>query len=432
VRNRSQSIRSERPSQSIRSERPSQSIRSERPRYFNSALPGSRRGPSALRRARAPQEDQNPSLPNRQGRRAGPVPPAAKPELKGFWGTKERKPLSTVPQGNEKQRKPLRQKKVLKVEAKEEEIKPMTNEKVTTVVIEGQVILQIMKHARSHETKSRSGLLRGLKKPESKSLEVTYAIATPDDSMTRTDDQQFARRMLECLESTNIDRMDVGWYRTCVNSNFYDEDTIIRCAQWQDCFHDAVMLVYDSRATQHGRLSLRAYQLKKKFFDLFTSRKVGHSAFSEAGIGYDDILREIPVKIHNSYIVHAFLYDLQNIPNISCDYDRLTHWRNSQLSHNLTAMEHSIEDYYNLQNEYRKWLSKVNAVRRERDRLRAKCDSRTQMDLLERNLPLPDEPSRMRSVLSCAQMNEVANSMFGSITQMQAKTLIQSSIISES
>jgi len=356
----------------------------------------------------------------------------AKPVLKGFWGNKERKPLSTVLQGNAKQRKPVEQKKAPKVETKEEEIEPMTNEKVTTVVIEGQVILQIMKHARSHETKSRTGILQGLKKPESNTLEVTFAIATPDDSKTKAEDQQFARRMLECLESTNIDRMDVGWYRTCINSNFYDEDTIIRCAQWQDCSQDAVMLVYDSRATQHGRLSLRAYQLTKEFFDLFTSRKVGHTEFSEAEVGYEDILREIPVHIHNSYIVHAFLYDLQNIPEISCDYDRLTHWRNSQLSHNLTAMEHSIEDYYNLQNEYRKWQMKVNAVRRERDRLRTKCDSGAQIELLERNLPLPDEPSRVRSILSCAQMNEVANSMFGSIIQMHAKTLIQSSLSSKS
>jgi len=417
-------------SQDVRN-RGGQSTRRERPRYFNSALPGSRRGPTASRRAAPSQEDQNPSLPNRQGRRAGPVPPVAKPELKGFWGTKERKPLSTAPQGGAKQRKPQEQKKVLKVEAKQEEIKPMTKEKVTTVVIEGQVILQIMKHAQSHETKSRSGILRGLKKPASKILEVTYSIATPDDSTSKADDQLFARRMLDCLESTNIDRMDVGWYRTCVNSNFYDEETIIRCAQWRDATEDAVMLVYDSRATQHGRLSLRAYQLTKEFFDLFTSSKVGHTAFQEADVGYGDILREIPVKIHNSYIVHAFLYDIQNLPEISCDYDRLTHWRNSQLSHNLTAMEHSIEDYYNLQNEYRKWTSKVNAVRRERDRRRAKCDSGTQIDLLERNLPLPDEPSRVRSILSCAQMNEVANSMFGSIKQMHAKTLIQSSIISE-
>jgi hypothetical protein len=359
------------------------------------------------------------------------VPAVAMPALQGVWGNKERKPVSTAPQGNAKQQKPQKRKVAQKAEIKDEEIKPMTNEKVTNVVIEGQVILQIMKHSQSHETKSRTGIIQGMKMPASNTLEVTYSIATPDDSNSKAEDQQFARRMLECLESTNIDRMDVGWYCTCVNSNFYDEDTIIRCAQWQDSFPDAVMLVYDSRATQHGRLSLRSYQLTKEFFELFTSRKVGHTAFSEAGIGYDNLLREIPVQIHNSYIVHAFLYDIQNIPEISCDYDRLTHWRNSQLSHNLTSLEHSIEEYFNLQNDYRKWTSKVNAVRRERDRLRAKCESGTQIDLLERNLPLPDEPSRVRSILSCAQMNEVADSMFGSIKQMHAKTLIQSSIISD-
>jgi len=371
-------------------------------------------------------------LPNRKGKRVGPVPPVAKPELKGFWGNKERKPLSTQPREKAKQRKRQMQKKTEKKEIKEEAYVPLSNEKVTTVVIEGQVILQIMKHARSHETKSLTGVLQGLKKPESSKMEVTYAIATPDDSKTKAEDQEFARKMLECLESTNIDRMDVGWYRTSVNSNFYDEDTVIRCAQWQDSYEDSVMLVFDSRATQNGRLSLRAYQLKKEFFDLYTSRKVGHTAFLDAGIGYEDIFCEIPVQIHNSYIVHAFLYDLQNIPEMSCDYDRLTHWRNSQLSHNLTAMEHSIEDYYNLQNDYRKWQMKVNAVRRERDRLRTKCESGTQIDLLERNLPLPDEPSRVRSILSCAQMNEVADSMFASITQMHAKTLTQSAFFSES
>jgi len=307
----------------------------------------------------------------------------------------------------------------------------MHNEEVTTVLVEGQVILQIMKHARSHETKRRTGVLQGLKKPESSTLEVTYAIATPDDARSKSEDLQFARRMLDCLESTNIDHMEVGWYRTCVNTNFYDEDTIIRCAQWQESFQDSIMLVYDSRATQHGRLSLRAYQLTKEFYTIYISRNVGHTALAEADIGYSNIVREIPVKIHNSYLVHAFLLDIPREPSMSCHYGRLTHWRNSQLSHNLTAMEHSIEDYYNLQNDYRKWQMKVQGVRKERDRQRAKCQSGAQIEMLERNLPLPDEPPRVRSILSCAQLNEIAGSMFGSITQMHAKTLMQRAIISD-
>jgi len=375
-----------------------------------------------------PLKDVDPSLPNR----AGPVPPVPKPELKGFWGNKDRKPLLLTPKGNAKQQKPQKQKTAETNEIPEEELKPLHNEKVTTVLVEGEVILQIMKHARSNQAKRRTGVLQGLKKPESSTLEVTYAISVPDDAKSKAEDQQFARRMLECLESINIDRMEVGWYRTCVNSNFYDEDTIIRCAQWQEGFEDSIMLVYDSRTTQHGRLSLRAYQLTKEFYDLFVSRNVGHTAFADAELGYEDILHEIPIQIHNSYIVHAFLYDLQNMPEMCCDYARLTHWRNSQLSHNLTAMEHSIEDYYNLQNDYRKWQLKVNAVRKERDRLRTKCQSAAQIEMLERNLPLPEEPSRVRSILSCAQLNEVTSAMYSSIVQMHAKTLMQRTIISDS
>jgi len=406
--------------------------RRERPRFINSALRKPMGGRSGLPRGAPPPQEKDPSLPNRSGKGTGPVPPVPKPELRGFWGNRDRKPISKLAQGKAKQQQPQKKKKTETEEIVEEEIKPMHNEKVTTVLVEGQVILQIMKHARSHKTKRLVGVLQGLKKPESSTLEVTYAIATPDDLKTKAEDQQFAQRMLECLESTNIDRMDVGWYRTCVNSNFYDEDTIIRCAQWQEGSWDSIMLVYDSRATQHGRLSLRAYQLTKEFFDLFTSGNVGHTAFAEAELGFEDILCEIPIQIHNSYIVHAFLYDIQNMPEMSCDYDRLTHWRNSQLSHNLTAMEYSIEDYYNLQNDYRKWQMKVSAVRKERDRQRAKCQNAAQIEMLERNLPLPNEPSRVRSILSCAQLNEVAGKMYSSIKQMHAKTLMQRAIISDS
>jgi len=400
-----------------------------RPRFINSSRQQNRLPPGGPIRGRGPHNEPDPELPSKP--RRGPVPSPPKRELKGFWGNKERKPLSMAPQGTTKQPRKKREEK--KQENKQmEEIEPMHNEKVTTVLVEGQVILQIMKHARSNETKMRTGVLQGLKKPASSTVEVTYAIATPDDTKSRAEDHQFARRMLDCLESTNIDRMEVGWYRTCVNTNFYDEDTIIRCTQWQESFSDSIMLVYDSRGTQHGRLSLRAYQLTDKFFTVYTSRNVGHTAMAEAEVGYGDLFREIPVKIHNSYLVHAFLYELQNEPSISCDYDRLTHWRNSQLSHNLTAMEHSIEDYYNLQNDYRKWQMKVQGVRKERDRQRAKCQSGAQMEMLERNLPLPDEPPRVRSILSCAQLNEIAGSMFGSITQMHAKTLMQRAVSSDS
>jgi len=404
----------------------SQFGRRERPRFINSALQRSR-GRLEQKRAQ-PVVEVDPSLPNR----AGPVPPVPKPELKGFWGNKDRKPLSMTPQGKAKLQKPQQQKTHQIDETPEEELKPLHNERVTNVMVEGQVILQIMKHARSNEAKRHTGVLQGLKKPESNTLEVTYAISVPDDAKSKAEDQQFARKMLECLESINIDRMEVGWYRTCVNSNIYDEDTIIRCAQWREGFQDSIMLVYDSRTTQHGRLSLRAYQLTKEFYDLFITRSVGHTAFADAELGYEDILHEIPIQIHNSYIVHAFLYDLQNIPEMCSDYARLTHWRNSQLSHNLTAMEHSIEDYYNLQNDYRKWQQNVNKVRKERDRQRSKCQNAAQIEMLERNLPLPDEPSRVRSILSCAQLNEFANAMYRSIVQMHAKTLMQRAIVSDS
>jgi hypothetical protein len=36
-----------------------------------------------------------------------------------------------------------------------------------------------------------------------------------------------------------------------------------------------------------------------------------------------DIMQEVPIKVHNSHLVHGFLYELREEKSMACEFDRL-------------------------------------------------------------------------------------------------------------
>ncbi len=56
------------------------------------------------------------------------------------------------------------------------------------------------------------------------------------------------------------------------------------------------------------------------------------------------IFEEIPIKVHNSHLVHAFLYELREQKSMRCDFDRLSISASPFLEQNLDSLGHYIEE----------------------------------------------------------------------------------------
>jgi len=309
---------------------------------------------------------------------------------------------------------------------KKESFAPLHKTPVKAVQVEGVVLMSIIKHCHTSlvSGKKVSGQILGMKTPDSDTLEVTYSFPLPQD-----ESPDFQSDMMKCLsQNTKVDSMSVGVYWSALYSDYIKRKTLKNLANWQKFFPSAVLLIYDPAATNHGRLVIRAFQLTDEYMKMYNARHSrqdenceGHSAFIKYNVEMESIFKEIPVKIHNSNLVHAFLYDLREVKGMSCDFDRLTHWRNDQLLHNMEMLEQLIEEYGEQHLIYRRYMGQVMRAKRARD---AALSSGSKMLNIESALPMPPEPDRHDPVLLCAQMTEYSNQICESVKQAFSKTSV--------
>lgn len=57
-----------------------------------------------------------------------------------------------------------------------------------------------------------------------------------------------------------------------------------------------------------GALSLKAYRLSASFMNLFKEQEFTQAALLRTGVTFQEIVEEIPVRIHNLAIVRSLLH----------------------------------------------------------------------------------------------------------------------------
>lgn len=75
-------------------------------------------------------------------------------------------------------------------------------------------------------------------------------------------------------------------------------------------------------------------------------------SFEEAGLTFSDIFEQIPIKIHNSHIVNAFLGDMQETEATSAHFERLNLSTNPYLEKTLEFLTECLDDLAGEQNKY--------------------------------------------------------------------------------
>ena len=165
-----------------------------------------------------------------------------------------------------------------------------------------------------------------------------------------TDMETYVTEMLRCMRDVNVDNNTVGWYMSTYMNSWLDPDgpTVATQFQFQDSVPKSVCLVYDPVRTLSGSVHLKAYRLSDRFMAKYKEHSEKQAAdknqhgFTESdmkpkldytnkvleeGITIDDIFEEVPIRIHNSALVMAMLYDWACEGTMGCklhsDFDRL-------------------------------------------------------------------------------------------------------------
>jgi translation initiation factor 3 subunit H len=273
------------------------------------------------------------------------------------------------------------------------------------VQIDGLVLLKIIKHASEKAPEAVTGLLLGLDIGDK--LEATNCFPIPVDKDDTEDDGSYQISMMKALAGVGVDNNTVGWYQSALLGTWCNKDTIEEQYKYQTEIPNSVVMVYDPSSTTRGRLALKAYRLSNEFMELFASGDFSHTSFSKRKLDSTRIFEEIPIKVHNSHLVHGYLYELREQKSMSCGFDRLHRSAGPFLTKTLGILSTHVDEYCSELNRFQfgqrliarhtKLLQEANSIRRDNEaRIAAGQDP-----LDENGVPIkaPPQPSRLETFL---------------------------------
>jgi translation initiation factor 3 subunit H len=245
------------------------------------------------------------------------------------------------------------------------------------VQLDGLVLLKMMSHSREAMPDVVSGQLLGL--DVGQKLEVTNCFPFPA-GLNEADSDAYQLEMMRHLRAVNVDNNTVGWYQSAYLGTFFDQGLLEAQYTYQKHIPASVVVVYDPFQTTKGRLVLKAYRLSDEFMAVYSPSGAGSALVAEGGrpkfsyeefnkLGLDscDIFQQVPIKVHNSHLVHGFLYELREEKQSArslVDVDR--HWSanlervnvnySAFLEKNLTMLGNTIEQYSQEQGKFQFFL----------------------------------------------------------------------------
>lgn len=300
--------------------------------------------------------------------------------------------------------------------------------KLDCVQIDGLVVLKIIKHCRDEGNPTHpavSGQLLGMDITLGgvTTLEVTSCFPMPlqtDAEDAEEEMNQYVTDMLRCMRDVNVDNNTVGWYQsTCMNSWLDPEGpSVITQFQFQESVPKSVCLVYDPVRTSSGSVYLKAYRLTDKFMAKykhhndsngngfteqdFKAKYDYNGKVIEEGITIDDIFEEVPIRIHNSALVNAMLYDWvcegTMGAKMDCDFERLDLSTRPFLDKSMDVLVEGMEALR--QDQERFEFRKRDVERKRREHKRNAREEVSKEDLVR---VYPD-PSRLQGLLMANQV----------------------------
>jgi len=295
--------------------------------------------------------------------------------------------------------------------------------KIDLVQLDGLVVLKIIKHCRENLPELVTGQLLGL--DVNTTLEVTNAFPFPQRDDEADEDEaesgaEYSLEMMRRLREVNVDNNTVGWYTSTYLSSFLSDSLIGDQFNYQTTISKCVLVVYDPLKSNQGELSLKAYRLTDAFMTLYTNEDFSADSIAKAGLSYNHIFEEIPIKINNIGLVKAFLLELEDSDFLDkgTEFDRL-----SDLSSDAfleKGMKYLVKSIDMLDNEQKKFQKYQYYQRQQRQR-RQKGDEEENT-----HRPQAQAPSQLDNLLItgrvnnyCDQINQFVGQGFSKLCMLQ-------------
>ncbi|KAI9041570.1 putative eukaryotic translation initiation factor 3 subunit EifCh [Aspergillus affinis] len=330
---------------------------------------------------------------------------------------------------------------------------------LAAIKVEALVVMKIIKHCSQTFPTTATGSIVGM--DAGGSLEVTNcfpfpvvevpaeshfdnAAANPAAAAPRAKaNAVYQAEMIRMLREVNVDANNVGWYTSANMGNFVNINVIENQFFYQKEMNErTVALVHDVSRSAQGSLSLRAFRLSPKFMTAFKENKFTSDELQKSNLRFQDIFVELPVEIHNSHLITSFLHQLQSpsqsspaeLPSslaalesgpfvkdtvLAPNFDNLALSIDPFLEKNCDLLLDSIETHHTETNNYQYYQ---RSLAREQTKItnwqnKRKQENASRAALKQPLLPedewqrlfkLPQEPSRLETMLNSRQVEQYA------------------------
>jgi len=210
------------------------------------------------------------------------------------------------------------------------------------VQLDGLVLLKIIKHCKENVPEVVTGQLLGLDIDGRLDVTNSFPFPSTDDN---DENDEYQLEMMKNLRTVNVDNNTVGWYQSAFLGSFLHSSIVEAQYTYQKEIPSSVVVVYDPFRTTNGRLALKAYRLTESFLEVFSKKDFTTRSFAKYDLTAQDIFAEVPIKVHNSHLVHGFLYELREQKTMSCDFDRLDLNSTPFIEKNLGVLSDVIDEY---------------------------------------------------------------------------------------
>lgn len=295
---------------------------------------------------------------------------------------------------------------------------------ISEVVLESLVVLKILKHCKENLFEAAAGQLLGLE-VENK-LEVTNSFPFPNKLSTEETEEdaedtsaaEYQVEMMRCLREVNVDHNTVGWYFSTYMNSFHSATTIDTQFNYQDRIPNAVMIACDPLKTiTQGALGLKAYRLTSSFMELYRSVSFTKESLLKSKVNYKEIFEEIPLKVHSSNLISAFLLEFQESHTLETDFERFDLSTASFLEKNLESLGESLDELAAEQNKFQYYQRNLQKQQTQRAAWLQKRRAENAARKLSGEPLLPEEdptnpifkpipePARLDSLILTSQIN---------------------------
>jgi translation initiation factor 3 subunit H len=230
---------------------------------------------------------------------------------------------------------------------------PSTTSPIKAVQLDGLVVLRILHHAKEHTPDIVTGQLLGLDSPPV--LEITSSFPLPNATAEGVD-ENYQLDYMKMLRDVNVDSNSVGWYQNGSFPTVLDSTWIDHQYEFQKYIPESVCVILESSSLSNQRIQLRAFRLSNAFMEAYekSNGKYGFSAdlLTKYDLDGTTIIEDIPIRIHNSHLVHGFLYEYREQKELHSTFDSLSLSHSASIEKALTTLSSQVEDLVVEQTRY--------------------------------------------------------------------------------